>query len=322
MKRKPIIIDKTSPITATEKKLHPPKIWIFLWLTLIAYGLIFFKLFGQFFALESMIYVILFFLFFHFFYLEIRRLPIKYLAILMLTITITQWFFIWYSHLWLIGSIAAINMGIIYLARLLQWSSYEKTSWDSTSYFTTWWYMFTVFITIAYSCFIIGYYEKFPFTCEWLSEASNSVIDYVTKPFKLGIDEAKAIKESTQNFFSSKISDVVSVSEGIDINTTTEWPKFLEKLNSYKSQLIDQTIQDNIKVNMGICDYVLGEINTIYNTPGVKVSLIALMFLLLYGFIRIEFRIMTGIGIILFRILYALKIYKTKKILKEVEELE
>lgn len=182
--------------------------------------------------------------------------------------------------------------------------------------------MFTVFITVAYSLFIIGYYEKFPFTCESLSEASNSVIDYVTKPFKLGIDEAKSIKESTQNFFSSKISDVVSVSEGIDINTTTEWPKLLEKLNVYKAQLIDQTIEDNTKVNMGICDYVLWEINNIYSTPGVKVSLIALLFLLLYGFIRIEFWIMTGIAVIVFKILFKLKVYKTKIIIKEIEELE
>ena len=73
--------------------------------------------------------------------------------------------------------------------------------------------MFTVFITIAYSLFIVGYYEKFPFTCQSLSEASNSVIDYVTKPLKLGIDEAKEIKENTESFFSSKLSDVVSVSE-------------------------------------------------------------------------------------------------------------
>jgi len=66
----------------------------------------------------------------------------------------------------------------------------------------------------------------------------------------------------------------------------------------------------------------LGEINNIYNTPGVKFSVIALLFLLLYGFIRIEFWVMTGIAIIFFKILYALRIYRIKKIMKEVEELE
>lgn len=73
---------------------------------------------------------------------------------------------------------------------------------------------------------------------------------------------------------------------------------------------------------MGICDYVLGEMNKIYNVPGFKLSVIAMMFLLLYGFIRIEFWIMTGIAIILFKILYMFGIYHTKKVMKEVEELE
>lgn len=64
--------------------------------------------------------------------------------------------------------------------------------------------MFTVFVTIAYSCFIVGYYEKFPFSCEYLSEASNSVIDTFTTPFKVGIEEVKNIKDATQNFFATK----------------------------------------------------------------------------------------------------------------------
>ena len=182
--------------------------------------------------------------------------------------------------------------------------------------------MFTVFITIAYSLFIVGYYEKFPFTCQSLSEASNSVIDYVTKPLKLGIDEAKEIKENTESFFSSKLSDVVSVSENINIKTTTEWPKLLERLSIYKTQLIDQTIEDNTKVNMWICDYVLWEINNMYSTPWVKASLIVLLFLLLYGFIRIEFWIMTGIAVIIFKLLFKINIYKTKQVIKEIEELE
>lgn len=322
MIKKHIPLDRIWAIKATEKKLRSPKAWIFLWLTLVAYGLIFFRLFGQFLALESMIYVMLFFLFFHFFYLEVRKLPIKYLLILMLGVTALQGLFIGYSHIFLVGAMFSINMGIVYFAWFLQGESHEKTIRSSLGYFNVWWYIFTVFITVAYSFFVVGYYEKFPFTCEWLSQASNSVIDFVAKPFKLWLDEAKDIKASTQSFFSSKLWDVVSASQNITIQPSSEWPKFLERLNIYKKQLIDQTIQDNTKVNMWICDYILGEINNIYNTPGVKFSVIALLFLLLYGFIRIEFWVMTGIAIIFFKILYALRIYRIKKIMKEVEELE
>lgn len=318
MPKKHIPLDRLTPIKATEKKLHSPKAWIFLWLSLIAYGLIFFRLFEQFFALESMIYVLFFFLFFHFFYLEVRKLPIKYLAIFMLVITVIQWFFIGYSHILLVASILSINVGIVYLARLLQGSSYDKISRDSTSYFTTGWYMFTVFITIAYNLFIIGYYEKFPFTCESLNTASNSVIDFVAKPFKLGLEEAKHMKENTELFFNSKVTDL----KAIEIENGAKDTTFIGKLNEYKKSRVDQAIKDNTTVNMGICDYVLWEIVRIYEQPGFKASVIVLMFLLFYGFIRIEFWIMTGIAIILFRILYMLKVYRVKKVMKEVEELE
>jgi len=318
MSKKELKIDRSTPIQATEKNLRSPKTWIFLWLTLIAYGLILFKLFWQFFALQSIIYVMLFFLFFHFFYLGIRELPAKYLLILMLVLSGIEWLFLGYHNLRLIGSLLAINMGIVYFAWLLQWSSYDKTFFSSQSYFNAGGYMFTVFITVAYCFFIVWYYEKFPFTCQDLSQASNSVIDFVAKPFKLGMNEAKLMKTNTQLFFSSKVTDL----KAINIQNWTKDHTFMTTLNEYKKNLIDQAITDNTKVNMGICDYVLGEMNTIYNTPGFKVSVIVLMFLLLYGFIRIEFWIMTWIAMTLFKILYALNIYRTKKVLKEVEELE
>lgn len=318
MPKKHIPLDRLSPFTATRKNLHSPKVRIFLWLSLIAYGLIFFRLFWQFLALESMIYVMLFFLFFHFFYLEVRKLPIKYLLILMLGISILQGFFIWYGHLFLVFAMTSINMGIVYLAWLLQWSSHEKLTRDTTSYFTTGGYMFTVFITVAYSFFVIGYYEKFPFTCEGLSSASNSVIDFVSKPFKLGLDEAKTIKENTQLFFSSKVTDL----KAIEVKNGAKEKSFVGKLNEYKKSRVDQTIKDNTTVNMGICDYVLWELNGIYSTPGFKASVILLMFLVFYGFIRIEFRVMTGIWRIIFKILYGFNVYRIKKIMKETEELE
>lgn len=178
--------------------------------------------------------------------------------------------------------------------------------------------MFTVFVTIAYSFFVVWFYQKFPFTCEWLSKASNSVIDFVRSPFTLGLEEAKHIKENTELFFGSKIIDL----KNITITPAEEELTFVDKISEYKKTFLDQAIKDNAMVNMGICDYVLWELNKIYTTPWFKISVILLMFLVFYGFIRIEFWIMTGVGILLFKTLYKLKVYRTKKILKEVEELE
>lgn len=315
-------LDTTTPLEATKKKLRSPKTRIFFGLMILSYWGIFYTLFWQFLLFRSMIFVMLFFLFFHFFFLDIRKLPVKYLLFVALGVTLVQIIFIWFGNIRLLLSLVALNMWIVYFAWILQWEGAERTYFSGRWYFNAGWYMFTVFITIAYSLFVVWYYQKFPFTCEVLSTTSNSVIDFFTNPLKIGIDEAKTIKTNTTNFFSTKFWDIVHIGETITINTDTTTPSFLEKLSIYKEQLIDQTIRDNTKVNMWICDYVLGEINKIYSVPWVKVSVIALMFLLLYGFIRIEFWIMTGLWYLVFKILYLLKIYRTKKVLKEVEELE
>ena len=313
-------LDKSTPLQSTEKKLHSPKAWIFLWLTLIAYGLIFFKLFWQFLAFESMIYVMLFFIFFHFLYLEIRKLPIKYLAIVMLAVTIIQWFFIGYTNILLFASIFSINIGIVYLARLLQWSSHEKIKRNTLSYLTTWGYMFTVFITLWYSLFVLGYYEKFPFTCQNLSDASSRVINVFTNPVTASFGKIKA---NTDALFNTKVKDIAAIGQNISLQTKqSTYSTLIQKFNTYKKNLVDQTFKDNTTVNMGICDYLLGQMNTIYSNPAFKTSVILLMFLLFYGFIRIEFRVMTGIAFLIFKLLFALKVYRIKTVMKEVEDLE
>jgi len=311
-------IDHTTPIKATEKKLHSIKARIFLWLTVIAYGLIFFKLFWQFFAVESMLYVMLFFIFFHFLYLEIRKLPIKYLAILMFAISIVQGIFV--GNLLLIASILSINIGIVYLAWLLQWSSYEKIKRDTLSYLTTWGYMFTVFITLGYSFFVLGYYSKFPFTCQDLSDASSRVIHVFTNPVTKGMEK---IKGDTNALFNTKVQDIVTMGQNISLQTQqSPYSTIIKKINIFKKNLIDQTLKDNTTVNMGICDYLLGQVNTIYENPTFKASVILLMFLIFYGFIRIVFWVMTGIAFVMFKILFACKVYRIKIVLKEVEDLE
>ncbi len=298
------------------------KTWIFLWLSLLAYVLMFFTLFGRFWVLESMIYVMLFFLFFHFLYFEIRTLPIKYLLLWALIISGVEWLFIWYSHIFLFFSILAINMGIVVLAYSLQGESHDKIRFSSRWYFNVGWYIFTVCITIGYSLFVLGYYTKFPFTCESLSQASNSVIDLVTKPFKVWIEEAKTIKANTKWFFDADIQDLVAVSNTITIKDVAKSPTLLGTINDYKKKLIDQAIQDNTSINRWICDYVLWELNKIYENPGFQTSVIILMFLLLYGFVRIVFWIMTGIAFLIFKLLFACNVYRIKIIMKEVEDLE
>ncbi len=313
-------LDTSTPFQSTEKKLHSPKAWIFLWLVLIAYGLIFFRLFWQFLVIESMIYVMLFFVFFHFFYLEIRKLPIKYFLGVMLVATAIQWLFIWYANILLVLSMLAINIWIVCLAWFLQWESYGKLTWSSLWYFNVGWYIFTVFITIGYSLFVLWYYEKFPFTCQDLSNASNRVITIFTNPVTSSVEK---MKSDTESFFTTKVKDITTIGQNISLEANQSNASIIaQKFNTFKKNLIDQTLKDSTTVNMGICDYILGEMNKIYGNPAFKASVILLMFLMLYGFIRIVFWVMTGIALVIFKILFVCKVYHIKTVLKEAEDIE
>jgi len=305
-----------------EKKPFSRKFWTFGVLSILAYVLLFFTLYIEFFVLKSMIFVMLFFLFFHFFYLEIRKLPIKYLLVGALCLSFLEWIFVGYSHLLLLISLVVINAWIVFLAYSLQDESHNKIRFSSWGYFNVGGYIFTVFITVGYSLFVLGYYDKFPFTCENLSSASNSVIDFVAKPFKFGMEEAKTIKANTEWFFNSKIEDLVTVGKNITIKNDASSPTLLTTLNDYKKTLIDQAIQDNTSINRWICDYVLWELNKIYANPGFQSSVIILMFLILYGFVRIVFWVMTGIGFLCFKLLFVSKAYHIHTEMEEVEDLE
>lgn len=321
------MIVKTPVQVVPEPKKHwiRPKLIIFLWLSIISYVLMFFNIFGTFEILKSMIYVLTFFVFFHFLYLEIRNVPIRYLLYFMIALSIVEALIIGPTHYFLVAAILVINVGVVMLSYNLQGESNDKIRFSSWGYFNVGGYIFTVFIIIGYSLLLLWLYSKFPFTCEWLSQASNVVIDTVAKPFKIGMEQAKSLKQSTQEFFtSSKIKDIVLLGNDVALQEThkNSWMGgILNSINKRKQNLVDQAINDNTVVNRWICDYVLVQINIIYQNSAFRTSVLVLMFLLLYSFVRIVFYVMAGIGYVLFKILFLAKAYRVKMVMKEVEDL-
>ncbi|MFA7298473.1 MAG: hypothetical protein WC010_02390 [Candidatus Absconditabacterales bacterium] len=307
-------------IQSEKKILFSRKFWTFGILSVIAYALLFSALFMNFIVIQSMLFVLLFFLFFHFFYLEIRKFPVKYLLIIMLVVSIIEGFFIGYNHLFLVLSALCINAGIVMLGFNLQGESHDKVKWNTIGYFNVGGYIFTVFITVGYSFFVLGYYAKFPFTCQDLSNASSRVINVFTNPVTAGVER---IKTDTSSFFTTKVKDIAIIGQDISLQGKQSSSSIIvQKFNTFKKNLIDQTLKDNSTVNMGICDYLLGQMNLIYENPAFKTSVILLMFLLFYGFVRIVFWVMTGIAFILFKILFGLKIYSIHTEMREIEDLE
>lgn len=172
---------------------------------------------------------------------------------------------------------------------------------------------------IAY--LLLDIIQNFLLLCQDLSVASSRVINIFTDPFTTSFSKIKA---NTTALFDTKVKDIVAIGKDISIEevSPSNYSKIIETFNTYKKNLIDQTLKDNTSINMGICDYILVQMNKIYGNPTFKASVILLMFFLLYGFIRIVFWVMTGIAFIIFKILFGLKVYDVKIVLKEVEDLE
>lgn len=303
-----------------NKKLIRPIVFIFL--TIILYFIVFYKLLFQTFLLQSLIYILLFFIFFHFAYLELYKFKQKYLIIILIILSIIEMFFVWATNIYIILSILILNSWIFLLANNLKSESDNKIKFNSIWYFSVWWYVFTVFVTIGYSLNLFWTYNQFPFTCQNLSQYSNQVIDFVTKPFKLWLQEANNRKQSTTIFFESNIKDLIKIWNNIKIDdNNSKYKIFLKTLNNYKKTMIDATLKENNDINIGMCDYILQKVKQEYNKTWFRISIILLLFLLLYWFVRIVFWATSIISFFLFKILYRCKVYKIKTEKKDIEKI-
>lgn len=290
----------------------------------LASGLTYFWIFYYAFGLgtlrTSLLFVLAFFVCFHLFYIPISKISIRYLAGALLILSIVEWVSIWRSHYLIGAGICVINAGIWTLAYHLQDETQNKIKFNSRSYFNIGWYIFTVFITIGYSLLLLWFYPKFPRSCQDLSNASNRVVDAFTQPVTNG---AKKITINTQNFRNTRVSDIISAGKTVSLQTTkTSQSPLIQTINTWKKNLIDQALQDNNTVSMGICDYLLTAVNKIYDKPAFLTSIVILLFLLLYGFVRIVFYVMSFLWFIIFQILKLMGVYKKIRIMKEVTEIE
>lgn len=273
--------------------------------------------------LQSILFALIFFIVFHFTYLELYQTKRRYVLWGLLLLSAIEFLIFSQATLLMRWAILGINAAIYMLAKALQGESHDKISFDGRGYFTVGGYMFTVFITIAYSLVVMGMYDVFPFSCTDLSRMSQQVIDVATKPLELWVNEVSNMKASTDKFFSSKVKDVVDIGKMIDIAPSKPGNNsMLASLDAYKKTLIDQAIANNKEINTGICDYLITYIQKIYNNPAFVTSVVVSLFLLLYGFIRVVVWVMSGIGYLLFQLMYLVGVYHTKKVMEEVERLE
>lgn len=294
---------------------------IFMIFTFGSYVLSIIYLFWLHDILWSITFIFLTFIFFHFLFIDLKNMNIRHFILILACLCAIEipLFFILKRE---------INARIILSLLMLNWAiwalfySIEMINFNSIGYFTRWWYIFTLCISIMYSIAFVGMFQSFPFTCQWLDDASSKLFEFVEKPFVM-IKNRKAEKTDNPNSFEKNVSNLISNINDVDISSS-EWSSenpIINKINQFKAGTIDQILADKSEYSEWVCDLLLDEINSILANDWVKRSVILLSYLLLYWFIRIAIFVMSGIAFIIFKILYRTKVYKISKTTKKVNEI-
>ena len=174
-------------------------------------------------------------------------------------------------------------------------------------------------------------FQQFPFTCEWLNEASSKLFEFVEKPFLITFNKnwkngkwAESVMSWEDILHQAPTENEIKI-EGPD-NLEISWGEkilkpVISKISEIKSLTIDQVLSEQESYSSNVCELLLNEINSKFWIENFKWSAILLIYLLLYWFIRISFWVMSGIAFIIFKILYRCKVYRISETTKKVDEI-
>jgi len=305
---------------------------IFMILTTISYFLSIIYLFAFHDIFGSIVCIFTTFILFHFLFIDIKNIKFSYFLIVLLSLFLLEIsciiVFWWTLNIWIILAVFFYNCSFGALFFLL-WI----VDFNSISYFTKWWFIFTVGITIMYSVAFIWMFRYFPFTCDWLRGATSKLYEFIEKPFvmslsKWELEESEDIwdieKEEKSEKIRNNLYNIVDDLNGIDIVMNDDDNMFSPYVNSFyeiKQNSIQQVLSDQSDYSDFVCNALLERINSIFNSDNFKWSVILLSYLLLYWFIRIAFFIMSGIAFIIFKILYRCRVYKIAQTTKKVDDI-
>jgi hypothetical protein len=111
------------------------------------------------------------------------------------------------------------------------------------------------------------------------------------------------------------------VKDVVQLNQQLSYTQDSSPLGWVSKQLVNQIQAENVSTSMGICDYLLTKVNMEFGRPEFAASLILLLFLLLYPFVRIVFWVMSLIAFIIFKLCYLMGIYKVSSHQEEIEKI-
>jgi len=287
--------------------------------TLISYFFLVHLLYFQDRVITSLIALFVFFAFFHFAFLDLRHRGLRQFWYIFGVLIVIEWLFLGFENWQVLASVTILNIAGIVLALWLDSESSAKRKFKSFSYFFVGGYIFTILSVISYSLFLLSG-SSFKLSCDSLQQNTDQFVAFWANPFERWrqevSDEVKQSQEKVKEIFDTKLKDILPWQNLLSIKTVTD-----EQQNSWNSLFaplvdkfhtlqiwIDHMMEDNNVVNKWMCELVMEEINRRYNNPAFQFSVLALMFVVLYPFVRLTFFIISFLAFLIFKLMFLLKI--------------
>lgn len=199
-----------------------------------------------------------------------------------------QWLIAWWFVLWL-ASIYSIYYSLVDLRN-------NRIKFAVLEYFQWWAGLFTILFTLSIVLTRIGQHATFTLTCDQLQKESNIVI--------------------------SSITDSILPSKNSEETPTQTQYAIVNYIYWLKKDFIDSTLDQQSQVNKKICQTVIDQVSELYAKPGFKLSVIALLLVLISPLLRITIYIILVLSLMIFYIWKRLWKYKIKKITKEIDYID
>lgn len=280
------------------------------------------------------------------FFSSIRVVAVRWLVSLLglwllLAVTCMVWVMMSYWVLsdwlpWLLKAISwVISVILIWLLIVSKRQAYEKYRQVSSTTINLVW-IGTLWVWTAAVCALLTSMSiiKTPLTCEVVYDWYDKALESPLVPLHRSEDSLESLGEQSVFSFLNTLK-----TEEIDENNSDEdkdsffleqewtdtqtWRWSLQSTFSQaKESLIDETLEQRSIVTQNVCQLVLDQIEEIRKTASWNISIVALLFVILSPIVTLWFRVIALLGWIVFKVLMVCGVFKMKKRLVIVSEVE
>lgn len=279
-----------------------------------------------------LLFAIIFFLFAHYFIIEIKKTQIVNLLLIVSVITlfllVMSWFHNFFYAFWLVF----LNLWVFFLFWTIYDEVYNRIEISSYNLFTRGVKIYTIFLSITFALSFLWTYKTFDLTCPQISS-------FTTK-FAQNILGNVWIK--TQNISNVKLKDIANYIW--KDSSSLSWKNFLltwsnltwvenksfsnitfsslVSIDFWKNVVLNQIMQNKKLLDKNVCEIIVWKIKKEYQKPGFQFTVIFLIFMLFYPIILLTLFILSFLNFILFKLMNLFNIYKFKTVVEDVELIE